>query len=810
MSLQDIIGQEEIIFVGPSELKDYFFESKKENPFLNFKYFTLDNLIKNLVGNYLDKEVIKLGLKTFSEYTYSLVKEVSKFCFYSLDINKSKNQKIIDFCKEIEEKGLKKLNKDFLNLIKNRKICFINYKESSYVNNFIKHYNITNFKHLEISDIIEEKLDLKYHEFFNIGDELKYALNKAFDTINWNDEVLKVKELKNLSFIFDIDRYDYYLKLFLTNLNIPYNIKKTKTYQDSEIFKDLYQKIDDSFKILSYLEENKDKYNNEEYQFIFDLLSFYEIDNLTNKKINFKEILSSQSLNCEVYKNAVEFKKSIFFSKTKNIYLLGLDNTFLPKTIKDSGLFSYDYLHENGFDSLDETNIMKNKLETAFLKQKNIVFVSYHFKDNSGKYSSSYYLDALNFKKVNNENLEKEYIEDVSKLYYRNSLDAFARSGIVSDELEEYKKSFNGKLLETFSPEFKRMESYLLNKNINYSYSNLKTLYECPFAYYVSNILNGEINEKNIYQKYGTITHAILEDVYNANFDFNKSYQKALDRYEKYYGQINEKEKKLFERFIFELKQAINTIILPHKNDMSFFRNYSEKSLSINKVVKALSFSEGDFPKISESSLDVIFKGKIDSILETSDGHLFIVDYKTGQDTFKKNDIEKHQLNLQLPTYIYLIQESNDQNLKDKPIDGVFLEKIIGSNGRFYNYLDPEEDDLTCLKYDGAFLNDYDSMLKFDHTLNEPGAKSKYVYGLMLTKKMAISRLGAGQYHALSRQELDNFALIVDKNFNECVEKIAFGSFHIQPYKKGKEYVACTFCNHSDICFKRNKIAEEE
>ena len=91
MSLQDIIGQEEIIFVGPSELKDYFFESKKENPFLNFKYFTLDNLIKNLVGNYLDKEVIKLGLKTFNEYTYSLVKEVSKFCFYSLDINKSKN-----------------------------------------------------------------------------------------------------------------------------------------------------------------------------------------------------------------------------------------------------------------------------------------------------------------------------------------------------------------------------------------------------------------------------------------------------------------------------------------------------------------------------------------------------------------------------------------------------------------------------------------------------------------------------------------------------------------------------------------------
>ena len=95
-----------------------------------------------------------------------------------------------------------------------------------------------------------------------------------------------------------------------------------------------------------------------------------------------------------------------------------------------------------------------------------LITLKYHFKDNNGKYSASYYLDALNFKKVNNENLEKEYIEDVSKLYYRNSLDAFARSGIVSDELEEYKKSFDGKLLETFSPEFKRMNLTYLIKTL--------------------------------------------------------------------------------------------------------------------------------------------------------------------------------------------------------------------------------------------------------------------------------------------------------------------------------------------------------
>ena len=50
MSLKEVIKNQEVIFVGPKELKDYFFVSKKEDPFLNFKYFTLDELVKNING----------------------------------------------------------------------------------------------------------------------------------------------------------------------------------------------------------------------------------------------------------------------------------------------------------------------------------------------------------------------------------------------------------------------------------------------------------------------------------------------------------------------------------------------------------------------------------------------------------------------------------------------------------------------------------------------------------------------------------------------------------------------------------------
>lgn len=806
MSLQDIIGQEEIIFVGPKELKDYFFECRKDDPFLNFKYFSLDELIRNVFGSYLNKEVIKLGLQTFENYTYSLVKEVSKFCFYCLDIEKSKNDKIINFCRLIEEKGYKKLNKDFLNLIKNRKIIFINLNASNYLKNLIRYFEIQNYEHREIEEFIEINENLKNHEFFNIGDELKYSLNKALS------EIHNESDLSNTSFILDLNRYDYYLKLFLTNLDIPCNLRENKSYKDSSIFKDLYLKIEDDFDILKYLDEHKNEYDQEEFSQIYDLLSFYEIDNLKNKKINFKEILSSQTFASTYYENGIEFKKTLSFSKNKKIYLLGLDNTFLPKVIKDNRLFTYDYLYENGFDSLDETNLMKNKLEQAFIKQKNIVFTSFHFKDNNGKYSASYYLDAFKFKKESNEKLEEEFIKDVSKLYYRNAFDSFERSGILSRDLEEYKKAFDGKFLETFDSNFKRIKSYTVDENLKYSYSSLKTLYECPFAYFVDNVLHATIQDKNIYQKYGTIAHAILEDVYKADFDFDKSYRKALDRLAYFNVTIDVKEKKLFERFIFELKQAINTIILPHKGNMSFYRNYSEKNLEVNNEIVVYTFGEGDFPCINKNKVSATLKGKVDSILETNESHLYIIDYKTGNDTFSLNDVEKYQLGLQLPTYIYLLEQTNDKDLKGKTVDGVFLEKIVACSGRFYNYLEPEKEDLECLKYDGAFIDDYDDILKFDFTINEPGVKSPFVMGLALKKgkKIGLSKQGKGRTHAINREKFNILSQIVEKNFNESIQKIDFGSFHIAPFRKNNYPVGCTFCSHYDICFKKNTIAEEE
>ena len=806
MSLKDIIGNEEIIFVGPRELKDYFFDERKHDPFLNFKYFTLDELIKNLKGNYLDKNVIKLGYQFFPEYTYSLIKEVSKFVYYSLDISKCENEKIVEFCRVLEKNQYLKFNEDFLNLLKNRKIIFINLKESSYIKNFIKTFSLINFEYREIDEIVEENTNLNYYEFFNIGEEIRYAFNKVLNEIFLN------KKPNEFMMILDLDRYDYYLNLFSSNLDIPINFKTIKTLKDTEIYKDIYSKIEDDFSVVNYLDTNKGKYNEEEFNLVKDTLSFYEIDSLKNKRLNFKEIMSSIRLDKDVYSNGLDFSSSIYFSKSKKIYVLGLDNTFLPKVIKDNNLFSYDYLVKNGFDSLDETNTMKNKLEMSFLKQKNINFVSFHFKDNSGKYSLSYYLTSLPFKKLNSEELKNEYIKDVSYLYYRNKFDDYERTGIISEELKNYKATFGNAFISNFNPNFTRLTSYEFNETKPFSYSSLKEFHECPFNYFCDNILNVSKNEDSIYQKYGTLAHAILEDVYLPNFDFEKSLTKAIEKLNYFGKKIDEKEQILLNRFLFEIKQAINYIILPHKNDMSFLTSYSEKNLEVNVKVPALSFSYKDNVLASdEVAYNTKFKGKIDSIIETNESNLFVIDYKTGSDTFSKKNVFDYQLDLQLPTYIYLIEKSNDKDLVNKPVQGVFLEKIVANQGRFYNFYSPTQDDLDTLRYDGAFIDDLNAMLTFDHALNDKNVKSKYVVGLETNSNgKKLSKKGSGRTKALTFTEFNSMRDVVEANYIESVKKIANGSFHIEPFKKGKIYIGCQFCKNFDICFKRNKQMEDE
>lgn len=798
MDLKEFIKNNDLIFIIPRELKEYFFEIRKSDPFLNFKIFTLDEVISNLRGNFSDKNVLKISFKYYPNYTYSLIKQVSKYLFYSF-ANDNRDEVLADFCSDLVKNKYLKYDYDFVNLLKSRKIVFINFEDSTFIKTLIKKLELVDYSYIKLNDFIDMNNDYSFHEFFSIGDEIKYALNEILGKIDYGISP------EDFLIVCDVDRYKYYLKLFLSNIDVPIYIEESFSYVDTRIFKDVYSLINDEFNVIDYLSNNKEKYDQDEFNKVYDILTFYEIDNLKNKKTNFKEILSSYYLRGGKYINSIKITSKLNFSDKKYIYILGLDNTFLPKVIKDNKLYSFDYLHSRGFDSLDDTNLIKTKLEEAFIKQKHVNFISYHIKDNNGRYSPSYYVSSLSLKKSDNDIQEVEYINDVSKIFYRNFLDQYEKNGIVDKELPYFKNTYNNELPETYSSDFKRITNYIFDYKKRYSYSSLSSFHLCPFNYFCEQILKVGLTESNIYQKYGTITHSVLEHVYDENFKFDKEVDIAIGKYNENNSNLSEKENLLLKRFIFELKQTVEKFILVHKNNMTLLKNYSEIGIQINKKIKCKSI-EDDNNRILENEYDIALYGKIDSVIQTSANDIYIIDYKTGNDTFSKNDVKKYGLSLQLPTYMYLIHNTDKEFFKGKDIKGVFLEKIVAAGGRFYNFKSPTKEDLDCLLYDGVFVNDYDSIIKFDHTLNEKKAKSKFVIGLQVNSKGdGFSAAGKGLYRLLKDEDINEFDNIVQNNFFDSVQKIAYGNFNITPFYKGNVNMGCRFCKNFDICFKKDR-----
>ncbi|MDD7616702.1 MAG: hypothetical protein PUJ85_05050, partial [bacterium] len=153
-----------IIFVVPSELKSYFFEQKSMDPFLDYKFFTLEELIINLRGDFKDKKAIKLALNELS-LTFSSIKKVLKFLFMLIDESKLEDDVYKNLLNLLKKEKLIEQNNDFLALLQSRHLVFVGYQNSTYVNEFIRFFNISDYQFIEFSDLYYIYKEKEYYEF---------------------------------------------------------------------------------------------------------------------------------------------------------------------------------------------------------------------------------------------------------------------------------------------------------------------------------------------------------------------------------------------------------------------------------------------------------------------------------------------------------------------------------------------------------------------------------------------------------------------------------------------------------------------
>ena len=130
INLDNYFGTEDKILIVPNVMKSYFLEYRKLNPKTHFKLFSIDELFKELVGNYYSKDAIKFGLNYFEKYSYSSIKEINEVVFKSFKLENA-TLDLQNYEKALKENRFKVLNDDLILLLKSRNIIVVGLKESS-------------------------------------------------------------------------------------------------------------------------------------------------------------------------------------------------------------------------------------------------------------------------------------------------------------------------------------------------------------------------------------------------------------------------------------------------------------------------------------------------------------------------------------------------------------------------------------------------------------------------------------------------------------------------------------------------------
>ena len=169
------------------------------------------------------------------------------------------------------------------------------------------------------------------------------------------------------------------------------------------------------------------------------------------------------------------------------------------------------------------------------------------------------------------------------------------------------------------------------------------------------------------------------------------------------------------------------------------------------------------------------------------DNNIVLVDYKTGTPDIDLR-LCNYGLNLQLPTYIYLIKSIYPSS----NIVGIYLEHIVKpmQNNEFGK--NDTNNFENSLKLAGYTLGDENKIIDFDPTYEN----SDFIKGMKMTAN------GFSNYtKVLTNNEFMNLEKLTISKINECINNIKNANFKIEPKIKGTENISCQFCPYKSICF---------
>ena len=587
--------------------------------------------------------------------------------------------------------------------------------------------------------IVDKHYDI--YEFDTIESELEYVYESIFELLENGIDI-------NNIYIVASNEYKNYFKRYNSYYDFKVNYPNDNSLYGTEAAKKFLEDIKTKDRETIYNElNNKDLINilnkyldlNEAYDFI--------VEDLKHIKLNKK------------YKDVVQVvSNNYLFSDFDYVFYLGF-NDKVPAYKKDNEYLDNEMCRLLGIDDTNDKNrIIKENLICNLSNIKNL-YLSYSKNSPFNKYERQMLFSDVNYITYTNKYLHSD---KSNRNRYGEMLDNLDKYGEHNDDLDSMYSTYDRNNYGDYDNSYKNFN--VGKETVELSYSSMQSYYECAFKYYLDNILRPDDSDVTFFNTIGTIAHNVLQEMV---LDNTKDFDELWDNQVTF---TSAKELYFNKKIKEEIREDFN-IILKQK-ELSYF-----DSVECEKRIKL---------KLRDN---IFFKGFIDKILKCKD-NLCIVDYKTGNTKIEDKYFE-FGLNLQLPSYLYLLQEDPSK------IIGFYLQHLVAPK-----YVYDEKKDIETQKNDDMKLTGFTSSdISRINILEDLDGKSNVVSKLAITKNGDLSK----NSKVISDQDMKDMIKLVEGKILEASTSILNNDFSINPKVIDNKNASCIYCRYKDICYKRIK-----
>lgn len=770
------------------------------NNIMDNSILIIDNNIKNKVLDYISENKILKNIKIMSFYdikkalyfdytnetifnimnkfnlNYNIAKKYLNNIYYIIDydLDTPKYNLLKEIKKYLDEHNLLIYDQLFPNLINNYQQIYV--YGFDYLDSFNKHM-LDKFNNV----IYLNKNNQKYHHdvliFNNINDEITYIAEEISSLIDKGINLNKI-------YIANYDNnYLFTINRIFKSYNIPFYLKSDTTLYDTSIGKYVLNNLNSSFN--SILNKIKLKYNIENNE--NNMLIYQKVKSLFDKYYwikdeNIQQIIEEEMKTIKIPNKHMD--QEITFTNILNntflddeyVFLINFNQNSIPKYKKDIDYLSDDIKPPYISKTNEYNKTIKESYINCIQNIKNLT-ITYKLIDNNGECLPSSLIDQIGLTKEYKPSIISNYSNLNNKIYYASLIDKLIKFNETNTNLEILNHNYNIPY-NTYDHRYNEVDKeYLLNNidnTLNFSYSNIQKYYECPFKFYLSNILHIDEFNDTLDTFIGSIFHYTLENYFKTHEDPSIIYDHFLEEYNKSDKKLEFNNKDKF--FIKLLKEEILYVIkiIEEQNKHIYITN---ETFETSKKI------------VINTPFNTTIKGFVDKILYINNQAL-IIDYKTGSDQINK-ELFPFGLNLQLPIYMYLLKILD----KDIEVRGIYLQHILNKDNHF-PFIDKKDEKINNLKLDGITFGNINNLKTvFDNIEN-----SDIVKGLKIVKKNNDLNYGN---RIMNDQDKEELISLVEDKIHSCINSVKNAKFPIKPIKIDDKVDACNYCPYRDICFKK-------